>query len=105
MAIQTNIRPIQTRHHPIDAEEPHRVSWPIALLVVVALALITTLLVAVQTTDLVGPTRVVTAQEPNANDREGRMPTAQLNANDREGRMPTAQLNANDRESRILGDR
>lgn len=107
MAIQTIVRPIQTSHRPTEAGE-ERHSWrALALLVLLTLALIiTALLVAVPANGPVAPARVVSAQAPTANERESRLPTAQLNANDREDRVSTAaQLNANYRESRVPGDR
>jgi hypothetical protein len=107
MTAQTLVRPdTEISRKRGDAPKPRRVLWPIVLLIAMAVAGIVGVAVAAYVTDPPAPTRVVT-QEPNANDREGRLPTTatqQPNANDREGRVPTTtthEPNANDREGRV----
>jgi hypothetical protein len=76
---------------PSGARRPHRVLWLVVLLIAMALAGVVGVVVAANVTNPPEPTPVV-YEEPNANEREGRVPTtaAQVpNANEREGRVPT----------------
>ena len=107
MAVQTAVRP-DTRfsRQPAEARKPRRVLWIIVLVVGMALAGVVGVVVATYVTNPPAPTQVVT-QEPNANEREGRVAvtaTALPNANEREGLVAvtaTALPNANERESRV----
>ena len=88
------------------ARKPRRVLWLIVLLIAMAVAGVVGVVVAANVTDPPAPTRVV-YPEPNANDREGRVPhhrAHEPNTNDREGRVPTTaaqEPNANEREGRV----
>jgi hypothetical protein len=93
------------------ARKPRRVLWLIVLLIAMAVAGVVGVVVAAHVTDPPAPTRVV-YPEPNANDREGRVPTTtdaahEPSANDREGRVPTTaqEPNANTREGRDSDNR
>jgi hypothetical protein len=85
--------------------KPLRVFWPIVLLIAMALAMVVGVAVAAHVTEPPAPTRVVT-QEPNANEREGRVPasaTQQPNANEREGRVPTTTTQKPSAKTRVGG--
>jgi hypothetical protein len=98
MTAQTELRPdieisrkpgSKISREPGDTRKPHRVLWLIVLLITMAVAGAVGVAVAAHVTDPPAPTRVVFA-EPNANSREGRVPTSaaqEPNANDREGRV------------------
>ena len=91
MAVQTAVRP-DTRfsRQSSEARKPRRVLWTIVLLVGMALAGVVGVVVATYVTNPPAHTQVVT-QEPNANEREGRVPVTGIrepNANEREGRVP-----------------
>ena len=116
MTAQTELRPDieignkpgsnKVSREPGGTRKPHRVLWLIVLLIAMAVAGVVGVTVAANVTDPPAPARVV-YPEPNANDREGRVPPPP-NANDREGRVPTTaaqQPNANDREGRVSDNR
>ena len=89
------------------ARKPRRVLWLIVLLIAMAVAGVVGVVVAAHVTDPPAPTRVV-YPEPNANDREGRVPITttahEPNANAREGRVTTTaaqEPNANEPKGRV----
>jgi hypothetical protein len=90
---------------PGSIRRARRWLWLAALLVAMAAAAIVGVAVAAQVTR--PPTDAgVVYQEPNANTREGRVPSYQEpNANTREGRVSTYQEpNANTREGRVAAN-
>ena len=108
MATHTHLRPSTTIERELGHNEPRvPVLWPVVLLVAMALAALGGLAVAAQVTAPPAPAPQVASPAPNANEREGRVPTPTLpppNANERESRLPTPPVpppNANERESRI----
>ncbi len=107
MTAQTHHRP----DHQINAErgadrKPLQIVGPIALLLAMAIAGFIGVAVVAYVTNPPVPVHVAT-QEPNADEREGRVPvtaTHEPNANEREGRVPvtaTHEPNANEREGRV----
>jgi hypothetical protein len=78
--------------------------WPATLLIAMATAAVAGVTVTAHLTRPAPDTGIV-YQEPNANTREGRVPTYQEpNANTREGRVPAPTVgepNANTREDRV----
>jgi hypothetical protein len=79
----------ENRRKPGITRMPHRVLWLILLLIAMAVAAVVGVVVAANVTNPPAPTPVV-YQEPNANEREGRVPTTaaqEPNANEREGRV------------------
>lgn len=107
MAIQTDVR----RHTSINRQpavrKPHRVWWPVLLVLLITVAAVAGVVAATQVTDAPSPSRMVTIEEPNANAREGRVPATvtepNANANAREGRVPATvvEQNADGRENRM----
>jgi hypothetical protein len=89
---------------PATVQRTRRWLWLAALLVAMAAAAVVGVAVAANVTRPAPDTGVV-YQEPNANTREGRVPTYQEpNANTREGRVPVPayqEPNANTREGRV----
>jgi hypothetical protein len=108
MTAQTDLRPeTEDRREPGGTRKPRRGLWLIVLLIAMAVAGVVGVVVAANVTDPPAPTRVVTTQDPNAKDRDGRIPTSaarEPNPNEREGRIPTTtaqEPNPNEREGRI----
>ena len=86
--------------------QPHRITWPLALLVAVTIAGGAGVYVAANLTNAPATPPTI-YHEPNANTREGRVPAKTVqepNANTREDRVPTKTVqepNANTREGRV----
>jgi hypothetical protein len=89
---------------PGSVRQARRWLWLAALLAAMAAAAVVGVAVTAQVTRPAPDTGIV-YQEPNANTREGRVPTYQEpNANTREGRVPAPTVgepNANTREDRV----
>ena len=90
MTQQTDRRPdteISSQHR--GARQPNRYRWLLVVLLAMAIAGIVG--VAVTSDMTAPPTTPTVSHEPNANTREGRVPTptsVEPNANTREGRVP-----------------
>jgi hypothetical protein len=109
MTTQLNIRPAIRLSRERDSARPRsRVFGPVMLLSAIVMAGVAGVGVAAYVTDPVAPTRVV-YQQPNASDRESRtLEIPAPNANAREGRVPTTTAvgpNANAREGRTSNNR
>lgn len=107
MTVQTDLRPnalagVRSR----STKTRHLILWPLLLVVALGLAAVAGVLVTARLTSPPAPLPVV-AQQPNANEREGRISEFAArapNANEREGRVAQTvarEANANERESRV----
>jgi hypothetical protein len=105
---------LQTDHRPdtdisvgrSSIRQSHRILWLLAVFLAVAIAGVAGVAVAAHLTRPAA-TNPIIYQAPNANTREGRVPSTPVqapNANTREGRVPSTPVqapNANTREGRV----
>jgi hypothetical protein len=107
ITLQIDRRPdTEIKGNRSSVRRPRDLIWSLALLVAMVIGGIARVTVAAHPSGPATETRTV-HQEPNANTREGRVPTPtvqETNANAREGRVPTPtvqETNANAREGRV----